>query len=80
MTVIQDIAARLGPAVVGVHNRARGGSGVVVAPGVVATLARNVRGDEVRLATTDGHVHAAEVLGIDPSTLYRKLSRFGVEA
>jgi two-component system response regulator HydG len=23
---------------------------------------------------------AAEVLGIDPSTLYRKLSRFGVEA
>jgi DNA-binding NtrC family response regulator len=23
---------------------------------------------------------AAEVLGIDPSTLYRKLSRYGVEA
>ena len=23
---------------------------------------------------------AADVLGIDPSTLYRKLSRFGVEA
>jgi serine protease Do len=67
MTVIEDIAARLGPAVVGVQNRARGGSGVVVAPGVVATLARNVRGEEVRLATADGAVHAAEVLGVDPS-------------
>ena len=25
-------------------------------------------------------LYAAEVLGIDPSTLYRKLSRYGVEA
>jgi S1-C subfamily serine protease len=66
MTVIEDIAARVGPAVVGLRDGGRGGSGVVVAPGVVATLARNVR-EEARLVTADGAVHETEVLGVDPS-------------
>jgi serine protease Do len=64
MTVLGDLAARVGPAVVGLR---RGGSGVFVAPGVVVTLARHVRGDEVTLVTADGATHAARVLGTDPS-------------
>jgi S1-C subfamily serine protease len=64
MTVIEDLAARIGPAVVGLRH---GGSGVFVAPGVVATLARHVRGEEITLVTADGATHAARVLGADPS-------------
>jgi serine protease Do len=64
--VIQDIAERVGPAVVGLRT-GRGGSGVVIAAGVVATLARNVRGETARLVTADGAVHDADVLGVDVS-------------
>jgi serine protease Do len=64
MTVIEDIAARLGNTVVGI---AAGGSGVVVAPGVAVTLARNVRGDSARVVTADGTTQDARVLGADPS-------------
>jgi len=67
MTVIADIAARVGPAVVGIRGRSRGGSGVLVAPGVVVTLARNARGDEARVVTADGAEHVARVEGVDPS-------------
>jgi serine protease Do len=68
VTVIEEIAERVGPAVVGLRTRARGGgSGVVVAPGVVATLSRNVRGDTVSVVTADGGVHDARVVGLDPS-------------
>src|SRR5215210_1996397 len=57
VTVIEEIAERVGPAVVGLRTAARGGSGVVVAPGVVATLSRNVRGNTVSVVTADGSVH-----------------------
>jgi serine protease Do len=64
MTVIEDIAAALGDAVIGV---ASGGSGVVIAPGVAVTLARNVRGGAARVVTADGAAQDARVLGADPS-------------
>jgi len=67
MTAIEDIAARIGPSVVGLQDGSRGGSGVLVAPGVVVTLARNVHGDALTLVTGDGATHDATVLGIDPS-------------
>jgi serine protease Do len=67
VTVIEEIAERIGPAVVGLTTGGRGGSGVVVAPGVVATLARNVRGDTVQVVTADGSAHDARVAGVDPS-------------
>jgi serine protease Do len=67
MTAIEDIAARIGPSVVGLQGGTRGGSGVLVAPGVVVTLARNMQGDALTLVTGDGATHDATVLGIDPS-------------
>jgi len=67
VTAIEDIAARIGPSVVGLQDGSRGGSGVLVAPGIVATLARNVHGDDLTLVTGDGATHDATVLGIDPS-------------
>ena len=67
MTAIEDIAARIGPSVVGLQDGSRGGSGVLVAPGIVATLARNVHGDDLTLVTGDGATHDATVLGVDPS-------------
>ena len=50
MTVLTQLAEELRPSIIGVR---RGGSGVVVAPGVVATLARNVHADDatIRLST-----------------------------
>lgn len=63
MALSLEIAETVGPAVVGLPER---GSGVVVAPGVVATLARNVRADELTV-TVAGSERAASVLGVDPS-------------
>jgi serine protease Do len=67
MTVIEDLAAKVGPAVVGLRNHGRGGSGVIVAPGIVATLARHVSREGLRLVTSDGAEHDTEVLGTDAS-------------
>jgi serine protease Do len=60
------IAGQVGPAVIGLRSGSRGGSGVIVAPGVAVTLARNVRQDEltVRVGESD---HAARVTGCDPT-------------
>jgi serine protease Do len=62
--MIQRLAARVGPAVIGLRSSSHGGSGVVVAPGIAVTLARNVRRDEltVRLGGAD---IAARVSGVD---------------
>jgi serine protease Do len=79
VTVIEDIAQRVGPAVVGLRTGSRGGSGVLVAPDVVATLARNVRADTVRVVTADGAVHDGRVLGTDP-TVDLALLRLDAEA
>jgi S1-C subfamily serine protease len=60
------IAGQVGPAVIGLRSGSRGGSGVIVAPGVAVTLARNVRQDElmVRIGESD---RDARVTGCDPT-------------
>jgi serine protease Do len=63
---IQRVAARVGPAVVGLGRGARGGSGVVTAPGRVLTLARNLRGDELALTFVGGREAPAKLVGADP--------------
>jgi serine protease Do len=63
---ITDLAESAGPAVVGLAEGSRGGSGVVVGPSRVLTLARNLRGKEVTVAFADGRREDATVLGSDP--------------
>jgi S1-C subfamily serine protease len=62
---IADIAQRVGPSVVGLGSGARGGSGVVVAPGRVLTLARNVTGDAVEVHLGGGEAVPGRVVGRD---------------
>jgi len=57
---IAAVAARVGPSTVGVGNRWRGGSGIVLEQGKVLTNAHNLHGDEVHVYFADG-----TVLGID---------------
>ena len=61
MTALTDLAERLRPSIIGVR---RGGSGVVVAPGVAVTLWRNVRAGDATVALAGGE---AELLGADRS-------------
>ena len=65
-STITTLAADVGPAVIGLREGSRGGSGVIVAPGVAVTLARNVHRDEltVRVGNVD---LPARVAGIDPT-------------
>ena len=62
---VVDTAARVGPAVVGIGRGWGRGSGVVVAPGQVLTVAHVLRGDEVAVAI-GGEVVEGRVLGADP--------------
>jgi serine protease Do len=62
---IERIASDAGPAVVGLVGRARGGSGVVVAPERVLTLARNARREEVTVSFGDARRESGGVLGVD---------------
>jgi serine protease Do len=62
---IGEIAARVGPSVVGIGNRWRGGSGVVIAENRVLTNAHNLRGDEVNVTFADGRTADATPLGVD---------------
>jgi serine protease Do len=61
----ERIATDVGPAVVGLRGRTRGGSGVVVAPGRVLTLARNLRREDVSVAFADGRQERGRLLGVD---------------
>lgn len=65
-STIAKLAAELGPAVIGLREGSRGGSGVIVAAGVAVTLARNVHRDEltVRVGNVD---LAARIAGSDPT-------------
>ena len=64
-STLQQIAASAGPSVVGLAEGARGGSGVVVEPGRVLTLARNLRGAQVSVALSGGRLQTATVAGTD---------------
>jgi serine protease Do len=62
---VAETAARVGPAVVGIGRGWGRGSGVVIAPGHVLTVAHVLRGDEVAVAI-GGEVMEGRVLGADP--------------
>ncbi len=62
---IAQIADKVGPSTVGIGNRWRGGSGVVIADGKVLTNAHNLHGDEVRVYFADGREADASILGAD---------------
>lgn len=62
---IGGIAERVGPSVVGIGNRWRGGSGVVIGKDRILTNAHNLHGDEVTVTFADGRTADATVAGVD---------------
>lgn len=62
---IGEIAERVGPSVVGIGNRWRGGSGVVIAENRVLTNAHNLHGDEITVTFADGRTMPGTALGVD---------------
>ena len=62
---VTDAADKTGPAVVGLGRGWGRGSGVVIAPNQVLTVAHVLRGDEVAVSF-DGDVREGRVLGADP--------------
>ena len=62
---IADVAARVGPSVVGLGRGWGLGSGVVIADGQVLTAAQNLRRDELTVVLHDGSSEAADVAGVD---------------
>jgi serine protease Do len=62
---IGEIAERVGPSVVGIGNRWRGGSGVVIAENRVLTNAHNLHGDAVTITFADGRSVEGAPLGVD---------------
>ncbi|HLJ02431.1 MAG TPA: S1C family serine protease [Solirubrobacteraceae bacterium] len=65
-TLIQEAAARYGPAVVGVGRGWGTGSGVIVGPGQVLVSAHSLREPEVTLVLGDGESRPGRVAGADP--------------
>ena len=63
---IQTAVESTGPSVVGVGGGWRGGSGVVIRPGLVLTSAHNLRHDEVTVVFADGRRETGSVAGSDP--------------
>jgi S1-C subfamily serine protease len=59
---VSEVASAVGPSVVGIGA---GGSGVVVGPGIVATNAHNLRGEEVIVTFTDGRRVSGAISGAD---------------
>jgi S1-C subfamily serine protease len=62
---INGIAEGAGRSTVGIGNRWRGGSGVVVESGKVLTNAHNLHGDEITVFFADGREVDGKVLGAD---------------
>src|SRR6476659_2876924 len=62
---VRDAAEKVGPSVVGLGRGWGRGSGVVVAPGQVLTVAHVLRGDEVAVGFAGGDVRDGRVLGVD---------------
>lgn len=59
------IAETVGPSVVGLGNRWRGGSGVIIGEDRILTNAHNIHGDEIRVTFADGRTADAAVAGVD---------------
>jgi S1-C subfamily serine protease len=62
---VEAIAAQAGASIVGLGDGARGGSGVIVEPGRVLTLARNLRGEEVTVTFAGGRSERGRLAGTD---------------
>lgn len=62
---IGEIAERIGPSVVGIGNRWRGGSGIIIGPDRILTNAHNIHGEELGVTFADGRASSATALGID---------------
>jgi len=62
---VAEVAEKVGPSTVGLGNRWRGGSGVVVAKDRVLTSAHNLHGDEARVYFADGNEAIGRVVGVD---------------
>jgi serine protease Do len=65
MTRIAELAESAGPGVVGLRGGARGGSGVVIAPDRVLTLASRLRAEQVEVVRADGETVTGTVLATD---------------
>jgi serine protease Do len=63
---VTDAAEKVGPAVVGLGPGWGRGSGVVIAPGQVLTVAHVLRGDELAVSFADGRTAEGRVAGSDP--------------
>ena len=62
---IAAVAEKVGPSTVGIGNRWRGGSGVVLEQDRILTNAHNLHGDEATVTFADGRTADAKVLGVD---------------
>ncbi|HUH16744.1 MAG TPA: S1C family serine protease [Methylomirabilota bacterium] len=62
---IGSIAEKVGPSVVGIGHRWRGGSGVVIGENRILTNAHNLRGEAVTVSFADGRTVEATPLGVD---------------
>jgi len=65
-SAVLEAAERVGPSVVGLGRGWRTGSGVVVAPNRVATVAHAVRGEEVTVTFAGGRTAEGRLTGVDP--------------
>jgi S1-C subfamily serine protease len=63
---LTETVPHIASSVVGLRRGARGGSGVVIAPGRVLTLAHHLRADEVEVAFAGGRTAHGAVVGRDP--------------
>src|SRR5688500_4342214 len=63
---LPDLADQLKPSIVGLGRGARGGSGFVVAPDRVLTLAHHLRGEEVEVRFAGGRSERGQVTAGDP--------------
>ena len=62
---IGEIAERVGPSVVGIGNRWRGGSGVIIGENRILTNAHNLHGDEVTITFANGRSVDSTIVGVD---------------
>src|ERR671913_406466 len=62
---VREVAERVGPSVVGIGRGQGRGSGVVLADGLVATNAHNLRGEETTVVFGGDRSAVGRVAGVD---------------